>query len=97
LTNNEVLSLAINSTGDVFAGTNGGGVFRSVPTTLLGDLNLDGILTSSDVVLELNCVFLGNGYCTLAYSDVNCDGVLTSSDVVLLLNAVYLNQSFPCP
>lgn len=63
---------------------------------LLGDLNLSGDLTPADVVLELNCVFLGTGYCSLAVADVNCSGDLTPADVVLELLAVFSGQPFPC-
>lgn len=62
-----------------------------------GDLNLDGILTGADVVLMLNCVFLGVGSCPLSVADVNCDGILTGADVVLELNATFLGAPFPCP
>jgi len=62
-----------------------------------GDLNWDGILSSADVVLMLNCALLGipppvdAGLC-----DLNCDGVTTAADVVLHLNATYLGFPFPC-
>jgi len=62
-----------------------------------GDMNGDGMLTSPDVVLLLNCAFLGEGVCYSCYSDVNCDGVLTPADVVLELNKVFLGIEFPCP
>lgn len=62
-----------------------------------GDLNGDGMPTSVDVVLLLNCVFLGEGTCSLCFSDVNCDGALTPVDVVLELNKVFLDAPFPCP
>ncbi len=61
-----------------------------------GDLSNDGLLTSADVVLMLNCVYLGIGNCPLLTADVNCDGSLTSSDVVLELNAAFLGAGFPC-
>jgi len=62
-----------------------------------GDMNGDGMLTALDVVLLLNCVFLGEGACHPCFSDVNCDGVLTPGDVVLELNKVFLGIQFPCP
>jgi hypothetical protein len=65
-------------------------VLKPACANIKGDLNGDGIYTSSDVVLILNCVFLGLGSCDLCFADVNCDGVLTSSDVVLELNRVFL-------
>ncbi len=55
-----------------------------------GDMNADGNLTAADVVLELNCTFLGTGNCDLCFADVNCDGNLTAADVVSELNLVFL-------
>jgi hypothetical protein len=67
------------------------------PSGLKGDLTNDGLLTSSDVVMMLNCVFLGIPPPTGSAScDVNCDGISTSSDVVVELNAVFLGAPFPC-
>jgi len=60
-----------------------------------GVMNADTIYTSSDVVLMLNCTFLGIGICNLCFADVNCDGVLTASDVVLELNRVFLGLTDP--
>lgn len=74
-----------------------------VPTTKLfvarklkGDFNGTLDLTPADVVLSLNCAFLGTGDCDLSFSDLNCDGTLSTADVVLELNAVYLDVDFPC-
>jgi len=72
------------------------GIFGVIAFPNLGDLNGDKNLTPADVVLELNCVFLGLGVCPLSLADVNCDGSLTPSDVVLELNAVFLGAPFPC-
>jgi len=62
----------------------------------LGDLDHDCSLTLSDIVLIINCVFLGKGNCPLLLTDVNCDGILTSADVVLELNKAFLGSPFPC-
>lgn len=80
------------------AGTHGRSMFKIslACTATLGDMNADDDLTSSDVVLLLNCVFLGAGACEFCYSDLNCDGDLTSSDVVLQLGAVFLGQPLGC-
>ncbi len=68
-----------------------------IPTTIKGDLNLDGMLTTVDAVLELNAVFLGQSFSApFESADSNCDGLLTSPDVVLLLNAIFLENPFPC-
>ncbi len=63
-----------------------------------GDLNGDGKLTTADLVLLLNCIFLeAAGYCLPASADLNCDGSLVSpTDVVILLNAIFLGQSITC-
>ncbi|MCI0329854.1 MAG: hypothetical protein L0196_02720 [candidate division Zixibacteria bacterium] len=61
-----------------------------------GDMNADGIVTLPDVILELDCVFLGTGNCELCFADVNCDGVLSAADVVWGLMAVFQQRSFPC-
>jgi len=68
-------------------------------STKKGDLDRDADLSASDVVLMLNCAFLGEGTnCSLASADVNCDGILSAADVVTELNAVFLNKPFffPC-
>lgn len=70
------------------------GAFEFVP--ILGDLNGDGLFTPADVVLELNCVFLGTGNCNLTMSDLNCDSQLSPADVVLILNFVFLGIPLPC-
>lgn len=65
-----------------------------------GDMNNDDQLTSPDIVLLLNCVFVGNvdgACCGLSYADVSCDGALTPSDLVILLTAVYLGGALGCP
>ncbi|MGH8004793.1 MAG: integrin alpha, partial [Limisphaerales bacterium] len=61
-----------------------------------GDMNADGNLTLSDVVMLLNCIFLGTGNCYLSVSDLNCDALLTPVDVVLELNAVFLGIPINC-
>ncbi|MGE5693625.1 MAG: hypothetical protein ACM3YF_07595, partial [Candidatus Zixiibacteriota bacterium] len=67
-----------------------------VARKLKGDLNGTLDLTPADVVLMLNCVFLGEGDCDLSFSDVDCTGMLSPADVVLELNAVFLDMDFPC-
>lgn len=62
-----------------------------------GDLNHDCFLTTVDVVLELNCIFLDLSNCNFNSTDVNCDGNITPADVVLLLLAVFASQPLPCP
>lgn len=57
-----------------------------------GDMNNSGDLSPADVVLILNCVFLGSGICDLCFADVNCSGNLSPADVVIELNAVFQGE-----
>jgi hypothetical protein len=62
-----------------------------------GDLNLDAVVSPADVVLELQCVYLGDtppagrGAC-----DVNCDGEITPADVAVFLNYKFVTLVWPC-
>ena len=60
-----------------------------------GDMNGDLVYTGSDVILLLNCAFLGTGSCNPCFADVNCDGILTGSDVVLITNRAFLGSTAP--
>jgi hypothetical protein len=62
----------------------------------LGDANKDGQLTSADIVLLLNFIFLGEVIDPSELADLNCDGIYTGADIVLALNAVFLGQLPPC-
>jgi len=75
---------------------NAGSAFIYGPCSHKGDMNADSELTASDVVLMLNCVFLGVGQCALCFADVSCNGILSSSDVVIELNAVFLGEPIGC-
>ncbi len=63
---------------------------------LKGDLDGDGVLTPNDVVFQLNCVFLGEGYCPPSAAELNCDDKLTPADLVILLLYFYAGFSPPC-
>ena len=72
-------------------------VVRGEPALVKGDLNLDGLLTIADVVMQLNAVFLSAPFpAPFENADVNCDGLLKPADVVLELWAVFLQEPFPC-
>jgi hypothetical protein len=72
------------------------GSFRRI-IYLNGDLNRDGILNSLDVVLGVNCVFLGTiPPAGAAACDVDCSGTATAADAVILTNAAFLGIPFPC-
>lgn len=63
---------------------------------LKGDLDGDGTLGLADVVLQLNCVFLGEGNCQPRIADLNCDGSMSAADVVILLLVLYASYPSPC-
>lgn len=74
-----------------------GVILKYSPELILGDVNVDGLLTSADVVLEINKVFLDLPYpAPENIGDVNCDGDFSPADVVLLLNRVFLGTPLPC-
>jgi hypothetical protein len=66
-----------------------------------GDLDGDGVLTGTDVVLILNYAFLGTLPPTggLFAADLDCSGAVNSPDVILLLNSAFLGTPVPprCP
>ncbi|MGE5693551.1 MAG: hypothetical protein ACM3YF_07220, partial [Candidatus Zixiibacteriota bacterium] len=71
----------------------------TIVSTDKGDLDNNRNLTPADVVLELNCVFLGEtppGLGSNCYCDLNCELGPTPADIVLQLQAVYLGTPFPC-
>ncbi|MGE5692510.1 MAG: dockerin type I repeat-containing protein [Candidatus Zixiibacteriota bacterium] len=62
-----------------------------------GDLNLDGIVSPADVVLELYCVFLNQAPAAgRSACDVNCDGEVTPADVAVFLNYKFITLVWPC-
>jgi hypothetical protein len=61
-----------------------------------GDMNASGGLSPADVVLMLNCVFLGTGDCDFCFADVNCSGGLSPADAVIELNMVFLGAAAGC-
>jgi Tol biopolymer transport system component len=57
---------------------------------VLGDLNLDSQLTTTDIVLELNKVFLDTPYAAPErLGDLNCDSAYSPADAVLILLRVF--------
>jgi len=68
---------------------------RMVRRVKVGDANVDGKVTVSDVVYLINFLFKGGPEPWMAYSDANGDGKVTVSDVVYLIN--YLFKGGPPP
>ena len=66
------------------------------PAILLGDVNLDGQVSVSDIVYLINYLFKGGPAPQIfIVADVNRDGRITVSDVVYLIN--YLFKGGPAP
>jgi hypothetical protein len=65
---------------------------------LPGDVNENGAVTSSDVIVTVNYVFKGGPppQPCAANGDVNCNGAVTSSDVIVLVNYVFKGGNPPC-
>jgi hypothetical protein len=63
-----------------------------------GDPNMDGAITSSDVIYMVNYTFKGgpSPLPVLAAGDVNCDGAITSADIISLVNYVFKGGTPPC-
>lgn len=63
-----------------------------------GDVNITHTVTSGDIIVLKNYVFLGGA--TLkpcwANGDVNCSGTITSSDIITLVNYVFKGGAPPC-
>ena len=74
-----------------------GTIWKYYGTLMLGDLNLDGQITETDIVLVLNKVFLDAPVpAPTEAGDVNCDNLFTAADVVLLLYRTFVGTPFPC-
>lgn len=62
----------------------------TVPFTLKGDYNKDGIFNVQDIVGIVNVAFRGQPEpCPIGIEDVNCDGVVNIVDVVTMVNHVF--------
>ncbi len=61
-----------------------------------GDMDDNNLVDATDVVLMLNCVFLGEGDCDPSFADMNCDTLVDASDMVELLNLVFLGVPATC-
>jgi hypothetical protein len=70
----------------------------TVPFSMKGDCNFDGLLTATDAVILMGWVFLTSPQPlpSPTVADVNCDGLYTASDVVMELNRIFLGTLFPC-
>jgi hypothetical protein len=62
-----------------------------------GDINKDGVVTSSDIIYLVNHVFKsGPPPDPMQVGDTNCSGTVTSADIILLINFVFKSGSLSC-
>jgi hypothetical protein len=72
--------------------------YLTCPIVKTGDVNVDNVLTSADIISVVNYVFKGGDPpqpIELA-GDVNCDASVNSSDIILLVNHVFKGGPVPC-
>ena len=72
--------------------------YRTCPVTFAGDANLDGPVTTADVIVMVNYVFKSGSepQPCVAAMDVNCDGTPTSADIIYTVNHIFKSGSAPC-
>lgn len=97
------------SVGQAAAGSVAGAIFKlgvgywygakgACPITKSGDINMNGTVTSADIIALVNYVFKGGAAplpCPAA-GDVNCSGTVTSADIIALVNYVFKAGAPPC-
>lgn len=68
------------------------------PIALTGDVNVNGTITSADIINLVNYVFKGGPppLPCVAAGDVNCNGAVTSADIINLVNYVFKGGPPPC-
>jgi len=71
---------------------------QGVTLLVPGDQNTDGLITSADIIQQVNFVFKG-GFAPLpceGAGDINCSGAVTSADIIMLVNFVFKGGAEPC-
>jgi len=70
----------------------------SCSITLTGDVNINGAISSSDIITLVNYVFKAGPtpLPCLAAGDVNCNGAVSSSDIIYIVNRVFKAGPEPC-
>lgn len=90
--------VALNPVGEEFPLEWYSSVITVLPCpNVLGDVNEDGKVTSTDIILFIRCVFLCEfgPYDILELGDVNCSGTATASDAIYMVNHVFKSVSLP--
>jgi len=66
-------------------------------STVAGDVNANGSITSADIIYMVTYVFKGGPAPVVPnHGDVNCDGNDTSADIIYLVGFVFKGGSPPC-
>jgi M6 family metalloprotease-like protein len=89
---------SVYNPGQEDSNSDGTGDACTCPILLTGDVDIDGSLTSADVIRIVNFVFKSGAPllpCEGA-GDVNCTGLVTSSDVIVLVNYLFKSAPAPC-
>lgn len=71
---------------------------QAITITKAGNLNSDTVITSADIIYEVNFVFKSglDPLPCVAAGDVNCSGSITSADIISLVNYVFKSGLPPC-
>lgn len=76
----------------------GAAAAAACPITATGDVNVNGSITSADIIYLVGYVFKGGAAplpCAAA-GDVNCNGSVTSADIIYLVGYVFKGGPAPC-
>jgi len=71
---------------------------QGIAITLTGDVNLNGSITSADIIYLVNFTFKGGPapQPLEASGDINCSGSVTSADIIGLVNFTFKGGVAPC-
>jgi hypothetical protein len=72
--------------------------YIACPVNMTGDVNLNGAITSSDVIYLVNYVFKGgpDPQPIVLAGNVDCNGAVTAADIIYLVNFVFKSGAGPC-
>lgn len=75
-----------------------GAASAACPIEMSGDVNINGIISASDIIVLVNYVFKAGPepLPCLANGDVNCNGLVSSSDIITLVISVFKAGPPPC-
>ena len=75
-----------------------GAAGAACPIAMSGDVNINGAISASDIIVLVNYVFKAGPapLPCLANGDVNCNGAVSSSDIITLVISVFKAGPPPC-